>query len=97
MMVTIILAFIFLTPHSVFKDSPNQRSQHPNEIVVRPDGANGFIYELGASAVAPDESDTLAALKRAVEPVVGDIVITRFEQLRSASGKVAGYRIWAHR
>jgi|SRR5579859_2054287 len=96
-MVTVILAFIFLTPRSVFKDSPSVRARHPNEIVVRPNGPDAFVYELDASAVASNESDTEAALKRALEPAAGNIEITRYETLRSGSGKVTGYRVWAHR
>ena len=96
-MVTIILAFIFLTPRSVFKDSPNYRPQHRNEIVVRPDGPNAFVYELSASAILPEESDTRSALKRSLEPVAGDIEITRYEPLHDNSGRVTGYRVWAHR
>jgi hypothetical protein len=96
-MVTVILAFIFLTPHSIFKDSPGNRTPHLSEIIVRPDGPNVFLYELGASAVASDESDTQKALKQALEPVAGNIAITRYEVLRSSSGKVTGYRVWAHR
>jgi len=95
-MVTVILAFIFLTPHSAFKDSPNYRPQHRNEIVVRSDGSNGFVYEIGATGV-PEESDTQAALKRSLEPIAGNVEITRYEPLRDNSGKVTGYRIWAHR
>jgi hypothetical protein len=56
-MVTLILAFIFLTPRSIFKDSPTYRPTHPNEITVRPNGPNAFIYELDASSIAADESD----------------------------------------
>ena len=96
-MVTVILAFIFLTPRSVFKDSPGARARHPNEIVVRPNGADTFVYELDASAVASDESDTQKALKQALEPIAGNVEITRYEALRNGSGKVTGYRVWAHR
>ena len=96
-MVTIILAFIFLTPRSVFKDSPNYRPRHRDEIVVRPDGSNGFMYELGASEVSSEESDTQAALKRSLEPIAGNVEVTRYEALRDNSGKVTGYRIWTHR
>jgi hypothetical protein len=96
-MVTLILAFIFLTPRSVFKDSPNHRPTHPNEIVVKPDGPNAFVYELAASNVAAQESDTEAALKRVLEPVAGNVEISRYEELRDTSGKLTGYRVWAHR
>jgi len=96
-MVTVILAFIFLTPRSVFKDSPSARLPHPNEIVVRPNGPDAFVYELDASAVASDDSDPQTALKRALGPISGNIEITRYETLRNSSGRVTGYRVWAHR
>jgi hypothetical protein len=96
-MVTVILAFIFLTPRSVFKDSPNYRPPHPNEIVVTPDGAGAFVYELSASALARDDSDKQAALKHALQPIAGDVEITRYEEMRNGLGKLTGYRVWAHR
>ena len=96
-MVTVILSFIFLTPRSVFKDSPNYLRLHPNEIVVRSDGPDAFVYELNASGVAATKSDTQKALKEVLTPIAGSIEITRYEALRDSSGKVTGYRVWAHR
>ena len=96
-MVTIILAFIFFTPRSVFKDSPNSRPPHPSEIVVKQDGPNSFVCELTAVAISPDESDIPGALQRALLPVVGSIEVTRYTELRDTSGKLTGYRVWAHR
>ena len=96
-MVTVILAFIFLTPRQIFKDSPTYHPPHPNEIVVKTDGPNTFIYEMAASAVPSGESDVQSALKRALEPLVGNIEITRYDTLRDSSGQVAGYRVLARR
>lgn len=96
-MVTVILAFIFLTPRSIFKDSPNYRPPHPNEIVVTSDGRNGFVYELSASVVATEDQDKQSALKRALQPVAGNVEISRYEELRNGFGKVTGYRVWVHR
>lgn len=96
-MVTVILAFIFFTPRDVFKDSPTSRPQHPNEIVVKADGPNAFIYEVGASSVILGGSDVQSSLKQALEPLAGNLEITRYETLRDNSGKVTGYRVWAHR
>ena len=96
-MVTIILAFIFLTPRNVFKDSPGSRPLHPNEIVVRQDGPSSFIYEINASAISADDPDTTSALRRALEPVAGSIEISRYTELRDTSGKLTGYRVWGHR
>ena len=96
-MVTLILAFIFFTPRSIFKDSPNYRPVHLNEIVVKTDGPNSFIYDVAASPALAQESDTQAALKRTLESVAGNIEISRYEELRDTSGKLTGYRVWAHR
>ena len=96
-MVTIILAFIFLTPRSVLKDSPNYRPLHPNDIVATPAGPGAFVYEIGASALPVDGTDKQSAIKRALEPVAGNVEITRFDELRDSSGRVTGYRVWAHR
>ena len=96
-MVTIILAFIFLTPRSVFKDSPNSRLLHPSEIVVKQDGPKSFVCDLNAVAISPDESDISAALQRVLVPVIGSIEVTRYTELRDTSGKLRGYRVWAHR
>lgn len=95
-MVTVILAFIFLTPRTVFKDSPTYRPPHPNEIVVRADGPNSFIYEISASAVAPGESDVQAALRRGLEPAAGNVEISHYEAVTDSAGKLTSYRVWAH-
>jgi len=96
-MVTVILAFIFFTPRNLFKDSPAYRSQHPNEIVVKSEGSNVFMYEVPASSVTLEGSDVQSALRRALEPLAGSIAITRYETLRDSAGKVTGYRVWGHR
>ncbi len=96
-MVTVILAFIFLTPSSVFKDKPQNRRPNPGQIVVTSDGKDAFIYELNASAVSHGESDVRGALKRTIESVAGPIEITSYEEQRDNSGKVTGYRVRAHR
>ena len=96
-MVTLILAFIFLTPRSLFQDSPNYRPVHPNEILVKPDGPNAFVYDVAASSVPAEESDVEGALKRALESIAGKIEVSRYEELRDTSGKLTGYRVWAHR
>jgi len=96
-MVTLILAFIFLTPRSLLKDSPINRPVHPNEILVKPDGPNAFVYVVAASNLPAQESDIQAALKRVLESIAGKIEVSRYEELRDTSGKLTGYRVWAHR
>ena len=54
-MVTLILAFIFLSPYWInFKDKPVERTPHQSGVVVVPDGQSGFIYQIDASAVQGD-------------------------------------------
>src|ERR1035441_7485783 len=48
-MVTLILAFIFLTPLWVnFRDKPVERSPHQTEVVVQQEG-DGFLYKVDAA------------------------------------------------
>jgi hypothetical protein len=96
-MVTVILAFIFLTPSSLFKDKPQDRRPKSGQVVVTPDGQDAFIYDLNASAVSPAESDIQGVLKKAIEPVAGPIDVTSYQEQRDSSGKIIGYRVHAHR
>jgi hypothetical protein len=94
-MVTLILAFIFLAPYWInFKDKPVERTPHPSEVVVSPDGQSGFIYEVPASAVTGrDEGAVEADLLRVIEPIAGEVEITSYEKVRDNKGRVVGYRV----
>jgi hypothetical protein len=96
-MVTLILAFIFLTPSSVFKDKPQNRQPKPGQYVVTPEGQNVFVYDLNASAIVPGESDVQGALKTAVEAVAGPVDVVTYQEQRDNSGRVTGYRIRVRR
>jgi len=97
-MVTLILAFIFLTPIWVnFRDKPVERSPHQTEVVVQPEG-DGFIYTVDASAVKGDsDEDIRESLTRVIEPVAGEITIDRYEPVRDSKHKVVTYKVWGHR
>ncbi len=94
-MVTLILAFIFLTPYWInFKDKPVERTPHPTEVVVSPDGQNGFIYEVPSSAVLGRNDDAIQAdLRRVIEPIAGEVEITSYEKVRDNTGHVVAYRV----
>ncbi len=94
-MVTLILAFIFLTPYWInFKDKPVERTPHPTEVVVSPDGQNGFIYAVPASAVQGRNDDANQAdLLRVIEPIAGEVEITSYEKVRDQKGRVIAYRV----
>ncbi len=98
-MVTLILAFIFLAPLWVnFKDKPVERSPHQTGVVVFPDGQSGFIYQVDASAVSGRDPDSIETdLLRIIEPIAGEVDITRYEPIKDARGQITGYKVWVSR
>ena len=97
-MVTLILAFIFVAPLWInFRDKPIQRSPNQTEVVVKPEG-NGFIYKVDAATVQPGSDDEIREeLLRAIEPVAGEIQIDRYETVRDNKHNVVAYKVWGHR
>ena len=97
-MVTLILAFIFLTPRWVnFRDKPVERSPHQTEVVVQQEG-DGFLYKVDAAAVKADsEADIRDSLARVIEPVAGYVTIDRYEAVRDSKHNVIAYKVWGHR
>ena len=99
-MVTIILVFIFLTPRSVFRDKPVEHRPHQTEVVVQPDGHDGFIYEVDASAVdgkSKSEEAVREDLLRVIEPIAGEVQIASYEAVRDSRGRVALYKVRVQR
>ena len=97
-MVTLILAFIFLAPLWInFRDKPVERSPYQTEVVVKAEG-NGFVYKVDAAAVKPGSDDEIReALLRVIEPVAGEISIDRYEEVRDSKHNVVAYKVWGHR
>jgi hypothetical protein len=97
-MVTLILAFIFLAPLWVnFRDKPVERSPSQTEVVVKPEGS-GFVYTVDAAAIQPGGDDQVRdSLLRAIEPVAGEIRIDRYAPVRDSKGKLIAYKVWGHR
>jgi hypothetical protein len=97
-MVTLILAFIFLTPIWInFRDKPVERSPHQTEVVVQQEG-DGFLYKVDASAVKPGtDSEIRESLLRIVEPIAGYVTIDRYEPVRDGSHNLVAYKVWVHR
>ncbi len=97
-MVTLILAFIFLGPMWVnFKDKPVERLPHQTGVVVFPDGQSGFVFQVDAAAVHGDPSTFENDMLRVIEPIAGEVEITRYEPVRDAKGKVVSYKVWVTR
>jgi hypothetical protein len=95
-MVTLILLFVFVTPHFVnFKDKPVERNPRATGVLVIPDDKGGFIYQISASAVSPDQgADIRRQLERIIEPIAGAVSITRYEPVKDAAGHTQSYKVW---
>jgi hypothetical protein len=98
-MVTLILLFVFVSPHYVnFKDKPVERNPHPTGVVVIPEAGGGLIYQIEASAVnAAPGADVGQQLERIIEPISGAVAITRYEAVKNASGQVQSYKVWVEK
>jgi hypothetical protein len=102
-MVTLILAFIFITPWLWdYGDKPRSTALNTEPMVVTGDGYRGLIVTLTASDVnvsaAASDPVIKKALKKAMEPVLGDsMVVERWEVLRDQNGNPVSWKVWAHR
>jgi hypothetical protein len=101
-MVTLILLFIFITPHLWdYGDRPASAAGLSHPIQVVGDGERGVIVSLSASDVnIPDgatNGEVKRALRHAIEPVTGDAVfVERWETAKDSEGNLV-WKIWAHR
>jgi hypothetical protein len=98
-MVTLILLFVFLSPYWInFHDKPVERNPHPSGVVVTPEAGGAFIYQIDASAVSgKDDATVRAQLLRIVEPISGEVSITRYEVVHDRQGRVLSYKVWVNK
>jgi hypothetical protein len=102
-MVTLILIFIFATPHMWnFGDKPSTIAALAGPIQVVGDGDHGLVItvpmeNVGVNLSANDRA-VRKALHQAIQPVTGDAVsVVRWETVSDASGKPVKWKIWTHR
>ena len=97
-MVTLILLFIFVTPHYVdFHDRPAERAPHRSDVQIHRYG-DGFIYRIDSSAVEhKDEAGIRADMLKVIEPIAGEVKIDKFEPAYDVHGNLVGYNAWVHR
>ena len=98
-MVTLILLFVFLSPKLInFNDKPVEHNPHRTGVVVMPDGQGGLIYQVEGSAVtAQDDAEIRAQLLGIVEPISGEVSITKVEPVRDRAGHTLRYKVWVER
>jgi len=104
-MVSLILIFIFLTPHLwSYGDKPSSLRKGPlHSIQVVGNDDHGFIVTVAAEDVNLDLRTTAPrnvvkkALRNAIEPVTGDAVFVDYwETVTDAQGN-SSWKVWAHR
>ena len=100
-MVTLILLFIFVSPHIInFGERPVPDPEvRGHDVLVQASGGGVFVYQLSASQVK-NRSDAAALqqeLVSGIEPIAGPVQLDRYEQVRDATGKVLAYKVFAHR
>ena len=101
-MVTLILLFIFVTPHLWdFGDKPATAKELAHPIQIVSDGSRGVVVSLQASDVnvpeGASDSEVKRTLRHAIEPVTGDAVfVERWETTKDSQGNLV-WKIWAHR
>ena len=101
-MVTLILVFIFVTPHLWnYGDKPSSSAGLLHPIQLTGDGSRGMIVTVQAADITVPQGGTnqevRKALRQAILPVTGDaVVVERWETITDTQGNVA-WKIWAHR
>jgi hypothetical protein len=103
-MVTLILAFIFLTPQIPgwsFGDSPSpiEGPLHPIQVIGN-DGKGFIVTVQGVDVTIPmgaTDAVVKKSLRKAIEPVTGDAVsIEHWETATDSEGHPV-WKVWAHR
>ena len=98
-MVTLILLFIFVSPHYIdFKDKPiTTVPLKASEVLVKAVGGSGdaarFIYEIRVEDLhgATGDAEIRAAILRVVEPMSGDVTLEQYKPVLDAKGKIVAY------
>ena len=98
-MVTLILIFVFFSPYWInFKDKPVEHIPHRTEVVVAPDGHGGLVYDVESSAVTGhDDAQVRAELLKIIEPISGEVTISKVDTVRDRSGRILQYKVWVQR
>ncbi|HUB19321.1 MAG TPA: hypothetical protein VL990_11850 [Acidobacteriaceae bacterium] len=97
-MVSLILAFIFLTPH-FFDYGDRPKPDWPrDEIRASVNPAGGMIYEVPIEMVRTQGGEpTDQDFENAIAPTSGPIVVDRHEAIREIGGGIVAWRVWGHR
>lgn len=94
--VSIILAFIFLTPRDWFRDQPRIAKASSIAMISSGNGTSAFFVEAGLVAGIPEEQRR-AKLNELLQIRTGDkrLSTTRVEPVRDSEGELEGYMAFA--
>jgi hypothetical protein len=102
-MVTLILLFIFVTPHLWnYGDKPSPNAALVGPIAVTGDGDHGLILTVPVEDVPVDmaagDKAVRNALHQAIQPITGDAVfVVKWITLADGSGRPVAWKVWAHK
>jgi hypothetical protein len=98
-MVTLILLFLFLSPYFIkYKDKPVRHSPNAAFVTIDADGKGGFIYQIeGAAVSAQDDGAVRTELLKIIEPISGEVNITKVEPVIDRSGRIITYKVWVQK
>jgi hypothetical protein len=98
-MVTLILLFVFFSPRLInYNDRPVDRNVQSTGVVVYPYGGTGLVYQVDAKAISVGSDAVVRAqLLRVIEPISGEVSITKYEPVPDGKGHVIAYKVWAER
>jgi hypothetical protein len=101
-LVTLILLFIFVTPHVWnYGDTPARSAAPSHSIQVIGDGGRGIIVTVAAADVdvptLATDNEVRTILRKVIEPVTGDAVsVSHWETATDPQGNTV-WKIWARR
>ncbi len=100
--VTLILLFMFVTPHYVnFGDKLVETvALQSSEVLVKEAGRVGenalFKYEIRADDMgsAVTDAERKAKILRVIEPISGEVTLQKYAAVKDANGRVVAWEAW---
>lgn len=97
-MVTLILAFIFITPFVWnYGDRPQPDKLAANSVMVKLTGPGTYVYDVPAKSIQNGTTPLATQLEQQIESISGAVTLDSYEAVRESGGKILSYRVWAHR
>lgn len=97
-MVTLILAFIFISPRYInFRDQPAAPSMHPTKVGSAGGETEYLISAAEINAKSALSIDEAAAIAGALKPFSGNATVDRYDPLRDSDGNIAAYRVFVRK